>query len=103
MHSKQLAMLNAALVIAAILLGWRLSAEWKQTNRSRYAVPSVSRSTAAAPAPAPTMERQPMPTGEIVAKNLFAPDRNSSVTQAEVSRPAPPVPVVFGTMNLGNH
>ena len=102
MRTRQLRILQMGLAIAAGLLAWRLAAEWQRANL-RYSTLSranTERPAAVLPNPA---RREPPPAQEIVAKNLFSPDRNNEIAQAVKSEPLPPVPVVFGTMKLGEN
>jgi hypothetical protein len=102
MHRRQLFMLYAILVLAAVLLGWRLVGEWRRANM-RYNS-ALRRSAAASSVYLPTSFPQAAgapPTVDIVAKNLFSPERNNDIALEEKSQPAPPVPIVFGTINLG--
>ena len=100
MHRRQLLILHTVLVITAMLLAWRLVSEWRRANL-RYADSSpVKAARAASLLPGPSQRPAPL-VNEIVSKNLFSPDRTNTVA-AEVNQgPAPPVPIVFGTMNLG--
>ena len=102
MRTRQLRILQMGLAIAAGLLAWRLAAEWQRANL-RYSTLSranTERPAAVLPNPA---RREPPPAQEIVAQNLFSPDRNNEIAQAVKSEPLPPVPVVFGTMKLGEN
>ncbi|MBI4464610.1 MAG: hypothetical protein HY647_07890 [Acidobacteria bacterium] len=103
MRRRQQFLLHVGLALAALLLGWRLVAEWRRTNQSRYATPAQLQLASATLRPAISSNPTPLATGEIVAKNLFSPDRNSDLAQPEPLKPVPPPPVVFGTMNLGQH
>lgn len=102
MRTRQLRILQMGLAIAASFLAWQLVTEWKRANLRYSALfrATAERPVAALPSPA---RREPPPAAEIVAKNLFSPDRNSEIAPAGRSEPPPPLPVVFGTMKLGEH
>jgi hypothetical protein len=93
-------MLNTVLAAAVVVLAWRFASEWKRGNE-RYAQHGQ---TAAGDAPSyalPSGGGQLRTLGgEVVAKNLFTPDRNSSLASAATAAAAP-LPVIFGTMQLG--
>lgn len=99
MHTRQRIVLHGVLAVAAIGLAWRLVAEWGHANL-RYEALAQANAQASAPL-LPSLLRSPLPPiQEIVAQNLFSPDRNNTLAQEEQAAP-PPVPVVFGTMKLG--
>ncbi len=102
MNRRQLLLVNVVLSIAAALLIFRLAGEWRSANL-RYA--ALERQTEDAPAYLPPVSgARPVPaTRVIVEKNLFSADRNSMLIQAEeTAQPASlQVPVVFGTIHLG--
>ena len=100
MHRRQLLILQVGLALAAGLLAWRLETEWKRANL-RYAVLSRAAAERGAAALPPGARREPPATEEIVAKNLFFPDRSSETAPPGKTEPPPPVPTVFGTMKLG--
>ncbi|OFV99787.1 MAG: hypothetical protein A3H28_06675 [Acidobacteria bacterium RIFCSPLOWO2_02_FULL_61_28] len=99
-HRRQLLILQVGLALAAGLLGWRLETEWKRANL-RYAALSRAAAERGAAALPPGARREPPATEEIVAKNLFFPDRSSEIATPAKTEPPPPVPTVFGTMKLG--
>jgi len=100
MHKRQLWMLHVGLAAAAALLAWRLGTEWQQANQ-RYRAVSPAAERSAVPLSA-TTRRDPPPTEEIVAQNLFSPDRTSVIALPETSQQPPPaVPTVLGTLKLG--
>lgn len=100
MHRRQLLILQVGLALAAGLLAWRFSTEWKRANLRYGSLPraAAGRETILLPAAA---RRESPPTEEIVAKNLFSPDRTSQIAPLEKPEPPPPVPTVFGTLKLG--
>lgn len=100
MHSRQRIILNGVLAVAALWLAWRLATEWGRANL-RYAALAEAKAQAAAPL-LPNLPQSPPPAvQDIVAQNVFSPDRNNALAQPVKAAPPPPVPVVFGTMKLG--
>ena len=100
MHKRQRLILSLGLALAAGLLAWRLGTEWTEANL-RYGALSRTTERSAVPLAAPS-RREPPPTEEIVAKNLFSPDRTNALVLPEANQQPPPsVPTVFGTMKLG--
>lgn len=102
MQRRQLIVLYISLSVISVLLAWRLASEWKRANL-RYA--KARRTAVAANAYLPPSSAPPAVPAlavDVVAKNLFSPDRNNEVAQDEKPQPAPPAPVVFGTINLGD-
>ena len=104
MRRRQLLLWHTGLVLAALLLGWRLAAEWRHTNQLRYAASRQPSSASTAPLARGVANQTPVSPGEIVAKNLFSPDRTSELAQPPAQqKPVSTPPVVFGTMKLGQH
>ncbi len=103
MNRRQLLLVNVVLSIAAALLIFRLAGAWRSSNL-RYA--ALERQTADAPAYLPPVSgsRPVTDTRVIVENNLFSADRNSMLIQAEeTAQPVSlQVPVVFGTIHLGD-
>ena len=99
MHKRQRLILSLGLALAAGLLAWRLGAEWQRANL-RYESLSgpAARPIPALLAPPP---HDPPPTDEVVAENLFSPDRTNEIAAREVPQRQPPVPIILGTMKLG--
>lgn len=102
LHRRELMVLHAVLLCAALLLGWRLTTEWRQANARYQPLAAPARTSSAAMTRGMPQPEIP-PTQAIIANNIFTADRNSDAPQDDRSKPAPPVPVVFGTMNLGGH
>ena len=101
MHRRQLIVLYLALSIAALLFTWRLVFEWKRANLRYSALGRPNRQAAAFVVTSSSPQSPAPPVGDIVARNLFSPDRNNDVVQDQsAASPPPPVPIVFGTMNL---
>ena len=100
MHTRQRIVLHGVLAVAAIWLAWRLVAEWGHANLGYEALAQAESQASASLLP--SLPQSPMPpVQEIVAQNPFSPDRNNTVAEEEKAAPPPPVPVVFGTMKLG--
>ena len=100
MHRRQLLLFQMGLALAAGLLGWRVETEWNRANL-RYGALSRAAAGRESVLLPPASRREPPPTEEIVAKNLFSPDRTSQIAAPEKPEPPPAVPTVFGTMKLG--
>jgi hypothetical protein len=96
----QLVIVYIGLSVVAILLAWRLVTDWKLANKRYGSARPIANETTPLPA-TPAPEKAPPVINDIVSKNLFSPDRNNEIVQHDKSQPAPPTPVVFGTMNLG--
>jgi hypothetical protein len=91
---------NVILILAAIGLGYKLRADWKEAARRQQALAA----TAPAAPLAAGLLASPQPAGgleAIVAGNLFFSDRNNELPKAAEKRAAPPQPLLIGTMNLG--
>ncbi len=99
MRRRQLIVLHLGLALVAGGLAWRLAADWNRANL-RYRVLSKASEPGAAGNPFSVAGYEPLATQEIVEMNLFSPDRNNEGLQVEAG-PRPPVPIVFGTMKLG--
>ncbi len=104
---KPMTYLNLAMVVAALWLASGIRATWRQ-NHSRYALfaatagksPPVA-GAAAGVAAATAAGAAAFP--ELVGRNLFSADRNNEQPVVKVEKkPAPPLPVVIGTLNLGS-
>lgn len=98
---RSIVILNLVLLVAGGLVVYRLRAEWKN-HRSRVGwvyqgrvVEAAENFAAGQPGPAVAN------WGDIVARNVFHPDRTSVVATA-AGGPPPPEPILFGTMNLGS-
>ena len=101
MHRKQVLILYAVLGITAALLAWRLTAEWKRANL-RYGAAAQPKVESSVSLPVSIPRAAATPTqSDIVAKNLFSADRNSEIAVESKPQPPPPLPIVFGTINLG--
>jgi hypothetical protein len=102
MRSRQIWMLNAVLALCALAVGWRLAAEWKRGNERYARLAESSGERGAVAVPPDAARRRRGVNQQIVAKNLFSPDRSNEMERPERAESAGPLPVVFGTMMLGN-
>lgn len=100
MHRQQLTLLYGFLFAVSVLLAWRLISEWKLANQRYGRVFRPNMQTASYFPPNSAQHPMP-PVAEIVAKNLFSSDRNNQVADTSSSQPPPPLPIVYGTVNLG--
>jgi hypothetical protein len=86
-----------------ILLGWFLGRLWKDyRNRTQWLYAGASAQSAATLAAGSTRAGQPQSFVEIVDRNVFSPLRGSPPPQPPEEAKAPKLPLLFGTMNLGN-
>jgi type IV secretory pathway VirJ component len=98
MQKRQLWILNAALAVFAVLLVVRLAGDWRRGNERYWILEERSQVAGALPV-VPVSQQTPAAVGDIIAKNIFSPDRNNN--RAQVSQSQPPLPVAIGTMRLG--
>jgi hypothetical protein len=87
-----------------ILLGWSLGRLWKDhRSRTQWLYAGASSHPAATLTAGPKQAGQPQSFVEIVDRNLFSPLRGSQPPQPpQEEAKAPKLPLLFGTMNLGN-
>lgn len=98
---KQMLVLNVILLLAAIGLVYKLRADWKSTAKRQEALAAGAASTAPSAAGIPAAPQTATGLETIVANNLFFSDRNNEMPKAIEKKPAPPQPLLVGTMNLG--
>lgn len=98
---KQMLILNVILVLAALGLGYKLSADWKRTAQRQEALAAGAVSVAPSAAGIPAAPQTATGLEAIVANNLFFSDRNNEMPKAMEKRPAPAQPLLVGTINLG--
>jgi hypothetical protein len=96
-------MLNAALALCAIGMGWRLAGEWRRGNERYARLAELSGGSASVAVPPDPVRRSRIGRSEVVAKNLFTPTRNNEIAPRASSSPDARPPVVFGTMRLGEN
>jgi hypothetical protein len=90
------------LVALNVLLGWYLAGLARDyRSRTRWIYAGVSSAPLSTPAPRPNQAAWPQSFTQIVDRNLFSPQRASQPPQQEEVK-VPPLPLLFGTMNLGD-
>jgi hypothetical protein len=86
-----------------ILLGWRLGLLWKDYRSSiRWLSAGPAAQRGPTVAPGSNQARQPQSFVDIVDRNVFSPLRGTPPPQPPEEAKAPKLPLLFGTMNLGN-
>ncbi len=100
---RRLLVVNGVLLVAAGIGLWRFRVEYRQ-SQERYRVLTPPR--APVPPAVPTAQLpppvQPAAYFDAAQKYLFSPDRNPNVAvEPPKVKPRPPLPVLFGVMNLG--
>jgi len=85
-----------------VLLGWLLGRLWKDyRSRTEWLSAAVTAQRVPTPAAGSNRAAQPQSFVEIVDRNVFSPLRGSQPAQPQEEAKAPKLPVLFGTMNLG--
>jgi hypothetical protein len=91
--------LLVGLVVLNALLGWDLHRRWRDyQKRTQWIDAPVAPGSASTPSARPRTART-QSFAEIVSQNMFTQERTSQSPQEEVK--APPLPFLWGTMNLG--
>jgi hypothetical protein len=86
-----------------ILLGWFLGGLWKDyRSRTQWISLGVAPQRAPTLAAGSNQAGQPQSFVDIVDRNVFSPLRGSAPAQSQEEAKAPKLPLLFGTMNLGN-
>jgi hypothetical protein len=86
-----------------ILLGWFLGQRWKEyRSRTQWLYSGAPAQPPAAPAARLNPAGQAQSFVEIVDRNVFSSLRGVAPPQAPEEAKAPKLPLLFGTMNLGN-
>ena len=86
-----------------ILLGWFLGRLWKDyRSRTQWLYTGAPAQLPATPAGPPEQAGAPQSFVEIVDRNVFSPLRGSQPPQPQEEAKAPKLPLLFGTMNLGD-
>ena len=85
-----------------VLLGWLLGRSWKEyRSRMEWLSAGVVAQRAPTLSAGPNQAAQPQSFVEIVDQNVFTPLRGSQPAQPQEEAKAPKLPLLFGTMNLG--
>jgi hypothetical protein len=101
-HREQI-LIIAGLIGLNILLGWSLGRLWKDyRRRTRWLYASAPVQPPATPKAGSNRAGQPQSFVEIVDRNVFSPLRGSAPPQPQEEVKPPKLPLLFGTMNLGN-
>ena len=91
------------LIALNVLLGWFVGRLWNDyRSRAHWVYASASAPIAATHAAGSNRAGQPQSFAEIVDRNVFSPLRGSPPPQPEEEAKAPKLPLLFGTMDLGN-
>ena len=86
-----------------ILLGWFMGRLWKDyRSRTQWLYAGASAQPPATRAAGSNQAGQPQSFVEIVDRNVFSPLRGNRPPQPQEEAKAPKLPLLFGTMNLGN-
>ena len=102
--TRKLLLLNLALLVAIVAAAWRLRQDWL-IARAREQALANRQVTPLAPPPV-IFSRPPEPVlaasyAEIAQKMLFSKDRNPNVVvEVKPVKPMPPLPLLYGVMNL---
>jgi hypothetical protein len=100
---KQSWIVNVVLLALAAILGMKLRGDWVRTIEQHKASDAFEKSAATPGAAAPNAAAPPIPGAESIAQNnLFSPDRNNVQAQPVELKPAPPDPLLLGSMNVGS-
>jgi hypothetical protein len=93
---------NVVLLAMTVFLGMKLRGDWARTAQTQKAADALDKPMAVSPT-APNLSVAPVPGAELIAENnLFSPDRNNVQAQIVETTPAPPDPLLLGSMNLGS-
>jgi len=91
------------LIALNVLLGWFVGRLWNDyRSRSQWVYASASAPVTVTHAAGSNQAGQPPSFVEIVDRNVFSPLRGSPPPQPEEEAKAPKLPLLFGTMDLGN-
>lgn len=97
---REQAVLLAGLIVLNVALAWDARGLWRDYHqRTRWIYAPVEPGPASSPSARPYGARGAQSFEEIVRRNLFTPERTNQQPQEEAK--APPLPLLWGTMNLG--
>ena len=103
---RKLLLLNLVLLALASAAAWQLRVRWLdgKAREQKLATSQVKPAAVAAMEPArPPQPASAVAYGDVAQKVLFSRDRNPTVTvQAAPVKPVPPMPVLYGVMDLGD-
>jgi hypothetical protein len=100
---KQNWIINVGLLALAVVLGIKLRGDWMGTKQQQKAVDAYEKSGATPTATAPNAAIASVPGADLItSNNLFSPDRNDVQAQIAEVKPAPPDPLLLGSMNVGS-
>jgi hypothetical protein len=104
--SRKLLALNLALAVLAVTAGFQARSAWLETQKRAGVIVGLPLK----PAPAPPYSPEPAAPQavaadyvEVAQQMIFSSDRNPNVVvEVEAPKPMPPLPVLYGVMNLGD-
>lgn len=103
--SRKLLLLNLVLAVLVAIVGTRARDNWLEAQKRADVVLSKRVPVAAAPPFTPLVPPERAHAGsfaDIAQQTLFSPDRNPTVVvEVAPPKPMPPLPVMYGVMNLG--
>lgn len=103
---RKLLLLNLVLLALASAAAWQLRVRWLdgKAREQKLATSQVKPAAVAAMEPArPPQPASAVAYGDVAQKVLFSRDRNPTVTVlAAPVKPVPPMPVLYGVMDLGD-
>ena len=90
------------LVAVNAALGWYLFRQWRyDKSRTQWIYGKVAATEGSVPASPPARKLVDQNFSDIVPRNLFRPDRSNESAPAAAAK-MPELPLLYGTMNLGN-
>ena len=91
------------LVVANAGLGWHLERLWREDRgRTRWIYAAAAPEAPAVADADSAQPRTPQNFGDIADRNLFSPQRANQPPQAAQEVKTPELPLLYGSMNLGN-
>ena len=100
---RELIFIIAGLLGVNILLGWLLGRLWKDyRSRAQWLYAGARPEPIVVPSAGLNQTGRPQSFVEIVDRDVFSPLRGSQPAQPQEEAKTPKLPLLFGTMNLGN-